>query len=96
MIDVLPRLHPRISRTMLEQAIERYRRLTTADEVDLELRADAFERLEELAFYLSAEQCDLINKLELEFQEGQLASGGLKIVRSPLRPDPALDKSYFV
>jgi hypothetical protein len=96
MIDVLPRLHPRISRRTLEEAIERSRRLTSADEVDTELRADAFEQLEKLAFYLSAEQCELINRLEAEYQDHQLASGGFKIERKPFKPHPALDDSYFL
>jgi hypothetical protein len=96
MIDVLPRLHPRISRTMLDEAIERYRRLTCAGEVDMELRAEAFQRIEHLAFYLSAEQCELINRLESEFQERQLAEGGFGIVHQPFNPNPALDDSYFL
>jgi len=96
MIDVLPRLHPRIARETLDEAVDRYQRLTTAHEVDEELQADAFHRLEELAFYLSAEHCELINRLETEYQDRRLASGGIKIMGRPFKPDPALDDSYFL
>lgn len=96
MIDVLPRLHPRIARATVERAVETYRRLTTANEVDGEMRADALERVEQLSFYLTAEQCELINELEEAYQERQLAEGGFKISRAPFTPDPAMNESYFL
>ena len=95
MIDVLPHLHPRIYRRDLDTAIERYLELTSADEPDRELRSDAFDRLEELAFYLSEDQCALINRVEEEFQDRELAGGGFKISRPPFRVDPHLNDSYF-
>lgn len=95
MIDVLPYLHPRINRRDLDAAIERYLTLTTADEPDRELRSDAFDRLEELAFYLSEDQCALINRAEAEFQDRELAGGGFKITRRPFRADARMNDSYF-
>jgi hypothetical protein len=95
MIDVLPHLHPRIYRRDLNAAIERYLALTNSDTPDRELRSDAFDRLEELAFYLSEEQCALINRVEEEFQDRELAGGGFKISRRPFRVDARLNDSYF-
>lgn len=95
MIDVLPDLHPRISRRELAAAIKRYLELTTAQDPDRELRADAFDRVEELAFYFSEEQCALVNRVEREFQERELAGGGFKLGRRPFKVDPRLDGSYF-
>jgi hypothetical protein len=95
MINVLPRLQPRITRATIERALETYQRLTT-EEDDTEMRADALERLEQLRFYLSAEQCALINGLERAYQERRLAEGGIMITGSPFKPDPAMDESYFL
>lgn len=95
MINVLPELHPRISRETLANAIEIYRMHTTAEEVDAELRADAWDRLEELAFYLSEEQCDLINELETKYQDDQLAGGHIALTGRKFTRQPAMNDSYF-
>jgi hypothetical protein len=95
MINVLPRLRPRITRATIERALETYQRLTINDDV-AEMRANALERLEQLHFYLSAEQCALINELEPAYQERRFAEGGFKITGSPFKPDPAMDDSYFL
>lgn len=96
MIDVLPRLRPRISRRTIAVALASYERLTTADAVDGEMRADAYNRLKGLAFYLTAEQCELVNRLEAEYQQRQLDSGGFKITGRALTPDPDMNDSYFI
>ena len=96
MIDVLPRLRPRIARRTVDRALASYQRLTTADEVDGEMRADAYERLERLAFYLTSEQCEMVNRLEAEYQQRQLESGGLSVTGRALAPDPDMNDSYFI
>jgi hypothetical protein len=96
MIDMLPRLRPRVPRRLLDDAIDRYQRLTTAKELDLELRSDAYDVIEKLAFYMSEEQCELVNRLEAEFQQGQLDRGGFMIQRAPFQPHPAMNDSYFL
>lgn len=96
MIDVLPNLRRRITREALEEAVDRYVRLTTAADVDRELRAEALEHIEELEFYLSAEQCELINRVEAEFQDAELAAGRIKLTRRPFAVDPVMDDSYFL
>jgi hypothetical protein len=95
MINVLPRLQPRITRAAIERALETYQRLTTSDD-DAEMRANALERLEQLRFYLNAEQCALINELERAYQERRLAEGGIMITGSAFKPDPAMNDSYFL
>lgn len=96
MIDVLPRLRPRVSRQLIERALASYQRLTTADEVDGEMRSDAFDRLQDLAFYLTPEQCDLVNRLEAEYQQRQFDSGGIMISGRVLQPNPDMDDAYFI
>jgi hypothetical protein len=96
MIDVLPWLRPRISRQAIERALASYERLTTAGEVDGEMRSDAYERLEELAFYLTAEQCERVNRLEAAYQQRQLDNGGIAITGRTLKPDPLMNDSYFI
>jgi hypothetical protein len=95
MINVLPRLQPRITRATIERALETYQRFTTEND-DAEMRATALERLEQLRFYLNTEQCALINELERAYQERRLAEGGIMITGSPFKPDPAMDESYFL
>ena len=44
-----------------------------------EMRANALERLEQLRFYLNAEQCALINELEARLPRRRLAEGGFML-----------------
>lgn len=59
------------------------------------MRADAYDRLHDLAFYLTAEQCALVNRLEDAYQQRQLESGGFRISGQALSPPPDMDDSYF-
>jgi hypothetical protein len=96
MINVLPWLQPRIARATVERALETYDRLTTDEEVDGEMRADALKRLEQLRFYLTAEQCARINELESAYQQRQLELGGIMVTGSQFKPDPSMNESYFL
>jgi hypothetical protein len=96
MINVLPRLHPRISRATIERALDTYKRLTTGEDEDPEMRADALERLEQLRFYLTAEQCALINGLERAYQERSFADGGFMLTGNEFTVNPAMNDSYFL
>lgn len=96
MIDVLPRLQPRISRRTVEEALVRYELLTTSSEDDAEIRADAYDRLKELEFYLSPEQCERINQLEAAYQQRRLDSGGIAVTGPSLKSSSAMNDSYFL
>jgi DisA bacterial checkpoint controller nucleotide-binding len=96
MIDVLPRLRPRISRLRVEQALALYERLTTDPEDDAEMRADAYDELEELAFYMTPEQCERVNRLEAAYQQRRLEGGGIAFTGRSLEPHPAMNDSYFL
>jgi hypothetical protein len=94
-IDVLPRLQPRISRRTVEDALALYERLTTASDDDAEMRSDAYDELERLEFYLTAEQCERINRLEAAYWQRRLETGGIALTGRTLRPHPQMDDSYF-
>jgi hypothetical protein len=94
MIDLLPNLRPRVERSDVEAALESVR--AAARSKGFEGFFKAFERLEALTFYLSAEQCAEANALREQVEERRWAENKMRIRHSPLRPDPALDDSYFV
>ena len=99
MINVLPDLRRRISRRELEDLIDNLRGAAEKAEAtgfDPEKFNSFYWRLERVAFYLSREQCDLINDLCRRVENRPRDAHEIRIVRSDLQPHPDMNDSYFL
>jgi len=57
----------------------------------------AFRRIEAVAFYLSAAQCEEANRLADDHWERRRAAGAtMWTSERPLRPDPAMSDEYLL
>lgn len=90
----VPDLMPRVRRqdvldavTLLEEAARREERGEFSE---------AYDAVEQLAFYLSEAQCERVNALARAEHDMALASGGLAIIRPTLKPNPEMNNSYFI
>lgn len=95
MIDVLPKLRPRISRARLVAILAQ---LDAATQEKLPNRAtyyEAIQWLKEHAFYLTKQQCDQANVAKRRFEESAVTKGLIRVY-DDLRPDPELSDEYFV
>lgn len=88
-VDVIPILRPRISRSMLEQAVSR---LEAANSENYHFDASWLNRHR---FYLNQEQCNRINAALERIHEEPLEVGELRLNWPEYIPDPSLDESYF-
>jgi hypothetical protein len=57
--------------------------------------SDAFAAVEDLAFYLSQEQCDQVNALTQAEHERRLANEEFALFWPRVAPHPDMDDSYF-
>jgi hypothetical protein len=99
MINVLPDLRRRISRRELHDLIDQLRgeaEKAEAKNFNPEKFNHFYQRLEDLKFYLSSEQCDAINELRQRVDDRPQDVYAIRIIRSDLQSDPHLNDSYFL
>ena len=97
MVDILPRLMPRISRNALDSRIRTIREMATQEHgyVDRRHFYNTMAWLDQHRFYLSSDLCDELNDLwpaaqdKLEHQEWLLQY-------KRFTPNPEFDDSYFL
>jgi hypothetical protein len=94
-VHVLPRLRSRINRTTVDQAVEQLLLIASLDH-DPEAFARAWQELEEVAFYLTKEQCDLANSAVSRYEQFQSERGEPAHRHSVLRPQSDMDSAYLI
>ena len=94
-VDLIPKLMPRIWRQEVEDAVQAFCEYSGIEANDGEEWARRNKRVEELSFYLNEEQCDKVNEAFEKEMDSRFESGGIKIIRNPLRPNPDMNDSYF-
>jgi sensor domain DACNG-containing protein/sensor domain DACNH-containing protein len=95
-IDILPRLQPRIRREVVDIAVEQYLAAVAVDPPAIRPANDAWERLKALRFYLSKEQCEVVNVARAVLEAWRLKNQQIRIVEQDLSPDPDMNDSYWL
>ncbi len=97
-VDLIPSLMPRVSREEVEDVVQVFCDYSGVEGNDGEEWARRNRRVEELRFYLSAEQCHRANEAYQKEMKSRVASGASQVYvyRSPLKPNPNMDESYFL
>ncbi len=94
-VDVIPNLMPRVWRQEVEDAVHAFCEYSEAQDGDGEGWGRLDDRVTDFRFYLNQEQCDMVNESYEREMDSRLASGGIKLSRNPLRPNPEMNDSYF-
>lgn len=92
-VTLVPHLKPRVRRQTIDDAVMLLE--SAAEEDRPEAFSEAYDRVKDLAFYLSPAQVERVNELAEAEQELALSNGAIAIIRPELRPDPELNDSYF-
>ncbi|MEK6262948.1 MAG: diadenylate cyclase [Planctomycetota bacterium] len=95
-VTLLPKLPSRVHRGKVEEALRRL--IDSSQESPLRPRvyAEALSAVEEYGFYLSQEQCDVVNELITRVEKALDDEGReVRILRWPLKPHRAMNESYF-
>ncbi|SMG37261.1 diadenylate cyclase [Fibrobacter sp. UWB13] len=97
MVDIIPKLRPILKKNDIVRLVEEYKNFPLNDEFDLNKYYKARDRLYELSFYLSQNQCDEINKKRHESEDFIKKNNftRLYIARDDVKPDPKFDESYL-
>ncbi|WP_020103943.1 hypothetical protein [Mycobacterium sp. 360MFTsu5.1] len=96
MINLLPDLRKRISRSEIELLLDELRKAAAIEPVHPEKFYNAYRQIEARKFYLSQAQCDEINRMRNDHWERRAQNGGLRAYESPLKPDPKMNDGYFL
>ena len=94
-VDLIPNLMPRVSRQEVEDAVRLFCEYSAVEGNDGEEWERRNRRVEGFRFYLNEEQCDRVNESYEKEMDSRLASGGTKLNRKRLRPDPNMEDSHF-
>lgn len=102
-IDILPRLKPRVSRTQVAEAVERYQKAIqgymsgkeSATRGPRAAVADARDTIERYKFYLSQEQCNIVNSTRDAELEWSRQRDHIQILENDIVPDLRMNDSYF-
>ncbi|MET8527167.1 hypothetical protein [Micromonospora sp. NPDC005172] len=94
-VDIFPRLMPRVSRATVEETISRYLNLAAERPPHLEWTHEAQDDLAIYRFYLSREQCNLVNAAAAAMESWKMGNHGISVGRDDWKPHPDMNDSYW-
>jgi hypothetical protein len=94
-IDILPRLQPRVKRSAVQSAVETYLSLSTPGRRQSG-RADAWNQVERLRFYLSEEQCRLLNEARTALNRWDEEHDRFIVMWQKFVPNPDMNETYWL
>ena len=95
-VNLIPNLMPRVAPKEVEDAVLDFCEYSGVEGNDGVEWARRSRRVEGFGFYLNQEQCDRANEAYEKEMDSREESGGLKMIRKPLRTHPDMDESYFL
>ncbi len=95
-IDVLPRLQPRVRRRLVPAVVNRFLKLSSNRPPDFAVVYAAWDRVKNLQFYLSAEQCDDVNRARQEVEQWRRENVGMEVIEADLAPNPDMNDSFWL
>jgi len=93
-VTLVPHLKPRVRGQTIDDAVTLLE--SAAGDGRPAAFSEAYDRVKDLAFYLSPAQVERVNDLAEAEHKLALTDGAIAIVRPELKPDPELNDSYFV
>lgn len=96
MVDLIPHLKPQIHRNKIDDHIKKL--IEIANQVSPERKkfSKIYNFLEEHQFYLTNEDCKIINKNRQSIENIFKSDGSPTIIHTDLNPDPEMNESYYL
>ena len=95
LVDLIPNLMPKEHRHEVESAVSAFCLCCQTEPVDGEEFGRTHRRVEDLRFYLNADQCERVNACYEGEMRRRYEAGGLALSGPILKPHPDMDDSYF-
>jgi hypothetical protein len=96
LVDILPTLKPQVPRDLTRTRVNAVVEAAEVEEPNLERFSKAWDRLKEIAFYLSQEQVDAANKAWARVDEYRADTSTIRIIEPPLSVAMEMDDTYLV
>ncbi len=96
MVDLIPHLKRRIHHNKIDNHIKKLSEIADKDTPERRQFSKIYSFLEDHQFYLTDEECLLINKLRKSIENIFKSDGSLTIIRQDLYPDPDMNESYYL
>ncbi|HLW01618.1 MAG TPA: diadenylate cyclase [Ktedonobacterales bacterium] len=99
MINVLPDLRMRIPRRKIQDLIDNLRgeaEKLGGKNFSFEKFYDYYGHVQSLSFYLSSEQCDVINELCGRVEDWRMNTDQMRVSHPELQPHPDMNDGYFL
>jgi hypothetical protein len=94
-VTLLPKLRPRVKRSLVESAVMQLAKMSVASDVKPRQFAELRNWIDEHRFYLSEEQCAILNTA-VDAVEAKQDDTGLKINRPAFAPHPAMNDTFWL
>ncbi|WP_405819582.1 hypothetical protein OG241_30075 [Streptomyces sp. NBC_01390] len=95
-INILPQLHPRVDKAVVTSAVDDYLAAASTDPLDVHETSNAWDVVKLLCFYLSDQQCEMLNQARVRVDEWEEKNLNFRIVRSDLIANPDMNDSYWL
>jgi hypothetical protein len=94
-VDILPRIRPRMRQSAVQSAVERYLSLATPGQYQSG-RADAWDQVKRLKFYLSEDQCQIVNEARAAMDRWDKEHDHIRVIEQPLAPNLDMNETYWL
>ncbi len=95
MINLIPNLMPQIKHSDIVEAIKNFEAILDKEDVDRRLFNKAMGYFQAMRFYLTKEECDIINEVRKKI-EAKDSDDGIKIIYDDLMPNSEMNNSYYL
>ncbi len=96
MINLIPNLRPQIKHSDILDAIKKFEELSKDEKVARKYFNQAMTYFQNVAFYLTADECDKINSLRRQIEEADKDIDSVRIVYNDINPNPEMNDSYYI
>jgi hypothetical protein len=96
MINLIPNLRPQIKHSDILDAIKKFEDLSKDEKVARKYFNQAMTYFKNVAFYLTANECDKINSLRRQIEEADKDIDSVRIVYNDIKPNPEMNDSYYI
>lgn len=96
MINLIPSLRPQVKHSDILEAIKKFEEMSKAEKIERKYFNQAMTYFQNIAFYLTADECDKINSLRKQIEEVNKDIESIRIVYDDIKPNAEMNDSYYI
>lgn len=96
MINLIPTLRPQIKHSTILDALEALKKLSETNNPERKDFSRLMTLFENFSFYLTEDECQIVNKLRVIIEEKEKDNYEIRIIRNDLKPNAEMNESYYI